>query len=346
VTPSVDEVDFRSRRRGAAVTILGVVLLALVAVGLLSGAVAVSPADLFHMLGRKLGITDDPERLTDKVLWAIRLPRVLAGAVVGAGLGAAGAALQGTFRNHMADPHLVGISPAAGLGAVIGIALTPIGGPPMIMMLGAAVAGAVAALVMRRIARQIIESNQFILVGLALGLGMLAWLGAIVLAWDSPRVPTFTFWVFGGLAGSTWSTLGAGTPVVLVGLAIVAASARSLDLLALGETEAQHLGLNVDRVIAVVLVGVGVAVGGAVGLGGAIGFVGLIVPLILRRWIGPGHRWLIPTSALAGAAMVVAVDILARTVASPVEIPVGLLTAILGAPVFIWFLLRVGRRRA
>ncbi len=326
--------------------ILSGALLLTVIVGLLSGAVAVSPADLFHMLGRRLGVTDDPERLTDSVLWAIRLPRVLAGAIVGGGLGAAGAALQGTFRNHMADPHLVGISPAAGLGAVVGIAVTPVGGPPVIMRVGAAVAGAGAALIMRRIAGRVVESNQFILIGLALGLGMLAWLGAIVLAWDSPRVPTFTFWVFGGLAGSTWSTLGAGTPVVIAGLAIIAASARSLDLLALGETEARHLGVDVDRVITVILIGVGVVVGGAVGLGGAIGFVGLIVPLLLRRWIGPGHRWLIPVATLGGAVMVVAVDVLARTVASPVEIPVGLLTAILGAPVFIWFLLRVGRRRS
>jgi len=325
------------------VAILGIGLLALVILGLLSGAVAVGPTDLLHMLGRRLRLTDDPQRLTDSVLWAIRLPRVLAGAVVGGGLGVAGAALQGTFRNQMADPHLVGISPAAGLGAVAGIAVTPIGGPPFLMMVGAAVGGAAVALLMRRIARRVIESNQFILIGLALGLAMLAWLGAIVLAWDSPRVPTFTFWVFGGLAGSTWSTLGAGTPIVLVGSVIVAASSRSLDLLALGETEARHVGVDVDRVIALILIGVGLAVGGAVGLGGAIGFVGLIVPLILRKWIGPTHRWLIPSSALAGAAMVVAVDILARTVAAPVEIPVGLLTAILGAPVFVWFLMRVGR---
>jgi iron complex transport system permease protein len=325
------------------VAVLGIGLVAVMVLGLLSGAVAVSPADLFHMLGRRLGLTDDPQRLTDSVLWAIRLPRVLAGAVVGGGLGVAGAALQGTFRNQMADPHLVGISPAAGLGAVAGIAVTPIGGPPIIMMVGAAVGGGAVALLMRRIARRVIESNQFILVGLALGLAMLAWLGAIVLAWDSPRVPTFTFWVFGGLAGSTWSTLGAGMPIVLVGSAVVAASARSLDLLALGETEARHVGVDVDRVITQILIGVGLAVGGAVGLGGAIGFVGLIVPLILRKWIGPTHRWLIPSSALAGAAMVVMVDILARTVAAPVEIPVGLLTAILGAPVFVWFLMRVGR---
>jgi iron complex transport system permease protein len=308
--------------------------------------VAAGPTDLFHMLARRLGLTDDPERLTDSVLWAIRLPRVLSGAVVGGGLGVAGAALQGTFRNQMADPHLVGISPAAGLGAVAGIALTPVGGPPLIMMVGAAVGGAAIALLMRRTAKRVIESNQFILVGLALGLAMLAWLGAIVLAWDSPRVPTFTFWVFGGLAGSTWSALTTGAPIVAIGVTIVVASARSLDLLALGETEARHVGVEVDRVITVILVGVGLAVGGAVGLGGAIGFVGLIVPLVLRRWIGPTHKWLLPASALGGAAMVVAVDIMARTVAAPIEIPVGLFTAILGAPVFVWFLMRVGRSRS
>ncbi len=322
---------------------LSVGLLALAMAGLLSGAVAIGPSDLLHMIGRRLGLTSDAERLTDSVLWAIRLPRVLSGAAVGAGLAVAGTALQGTFRNQMADPSLVGISPAAGLGAVAGIALTPAGGTPILMMLGAAIAGAGAALFMRRIAGRVIESNQFILVGLALGLAMLAWLGTIVLAWDSPRVPTFTFWVFGGLAGSTWKTLAVGAPVVLVGIAMVAGSARSLDLLALGEVEARHVGLDVDRVITVILIGVGLAVGGAVGLGGAIGFVGLVAPLVLRRWIGPAHRWLIPASALGGGAAVVAIDTLARTVASPVEIPVGLLTAILGAPVFIWFLMRAGR---
>lgn len=334
--------DRRSGRL-TALTVLGIALLVLMVAGLLSGGVAIGPTDLFHMVGRRLGLTNDPERLTDSVLWAIRLPRVLTAAAVGAGLGVAGAALQGTFRNQMADPHLVGISPAAGLGAVAGIALSTTGGTPLFMMGGAAVVGAAVALLMRRIAKRVIDPSQFILVGLALGLAMLAWLGAIVLAWDSPRVPTFTFWVFGGLAGSTWTTLAAGSPFVLIGTAIVAASSRSLDLLALGETEARHVGLDVDRVITLVLVGVGVAVGGAVGLGGAIGFVGLIVPLVLRRWIGPTHQWLIPASALGGAAMVVAVDTLARTVAAPIEIPVGLLTAILGGPVFVWFLMRVGR---
>lgn len=329
-------------RRLTAFVGLTIGLLALMVIGLLSGAVAIGPGDLLHMFGWRLGLSDDAERLTDSVLWAIRLPRVLAGALVGAGLGVAGAALQGTFRNQMADPHLVGLSPAAGLGAVAGIAVTPIGGPPLIMMLGAAVGGAALALLMRRISLRVAEPGQFILVGLALGLAMLAWLGTIVLAWDSPRVPTFTFWVFGGLSGSTWSALAAGTPIVAVGVAILAASARNLDLLALGETEARHLGVDVERVITVILIGVGLTVGGAVGLGGVIGFVGLVTPLVLRWWVGPNHKWLIPATALAGAAVVVAIDILARTVAAPIEIPIGLFTAILGAPVFVWFLMRVG----
>lgn len=322
---------------------LSVFLVGLILLGMLAGAVPVGIDDLLHMLGRRLGLTDDPERLTDSVLWAIRLPRVLAGALVGAALGVTGAALQGTFRNHMADPHLIGLAPAAGLGAVAGIALTPAGGSPIIMMLLAAVGGAAVALLMRRIAQQVVETTQFLLVGLALGLGMLAWLGAIVLAWDSPRVPTFTFWVFGGLSGSTWASLAAATPLVLIALIALIVMARPLDLLALGDSEARHLGVDVDRLVRFVLIASGVGIGGAVGLGGVIGFVGLVVPLVLRRWVGPAHRWLLVLSAFGGAALVVAVDTLARTVAAPIEIPVGLLTAIVGAPVFVWFLIRAGR---
>ena len=332
-----------STRRRVALLGLLTLLVGLMITGMLAGAVSVNVGDLMHMLGRRLHLSEDPERLTDSVLWAIRLPRVLAGSLVGAALGLSGAALQGAFRNHMADPHLVGLVPAAGLGAIAGIAITPAGGSPLVMMLLAAAAGAAAALLMRRIAHQVVESTQFVLVGLALGLGMLAWLGAIVLAWDSPRVPTFTFWVFGGLSGSTWTVLAAATPLILVAVVALVAVARPLDLLALGESEARHLGVDVDRLLRYVLVVSGVAIGGAVGLGGAIGFVGLVVPLILRRWVGPGHRWLLVLSAIGGAAMVVAVDTVARTVAAPVEIPVGLLTAIVGAPVFVWFLIRAGR---
>jgi iron complex transport system permease protein len=320
--------------------LLGLGVLAVAMLGMLAGSVAVGLSDVGHVFGVRLGLIEDDGRLADSVLWAIRFPRVLSGLLAGAGLGVAGVALQGTFRNRMADPHLVGVAPAAGLGAVAGIALTPIGGPPIVMILGAAVAAILLAVLMVRIAENVSDSGQLILVGIALGFALLALLGAIVLAWDSPRVPTFTFWVFGGLSGSTWSTLGAAVPFVIVGVAIVVSGGRSLDLLALGEDEARHLGVDVARVRLTMLAAVGLIVGGAVGLAGVVGFIGLVVPLLLRAWIGPSHRQLVLASAMGGAIALGGLDVLARTVAAPVEIPVGLITAIGGAPVLVWFLLR------
>ncbi|MGA9596262.1 MAG: iron ABC transporter permease [Acidimicrobiia bacterium] len=320
--------------------VLGAGLVAVLLVGMIAGAVAVTPADVWHMAGVRLGLIDEPDRLTDSVLWAIRLPRVLAGLVAGAGMGAAGVALQGAFRNPMADPHLIGISPAAGLGAVLGIAVTPALGSQLPMVLGAALGGIVLALVMQRIAANVVDSGQLVLVGIAIGFAVLAALGAIVLGWDSPRVPTFTFWVFGGLSGATWSVVLTATPFVAAGIAAIAAVARPLDLIALGEDEARHLGVDVARVRALVLGGVGVAVGGAVALSGVVGFVGLVVPTLLRHWLGPSHRRLIALSAVGGAIALAALDIVSRTVAAPIEIPVGLITAVGGAPVLVWFLLR------
>lgn len=328
------------RRRRITYAGLIVFLGAVSLLGLLSGSVSIEIGDLWHMIGVHTGLSDDPERLTDSVLWAIRLPRLLAGLLVGAGLGMAGVALQGTFRNPMADPHLVGIAPAAGVGALAGIAATPIGGSPLIMMFGAAVGAVALALLMRRLAANTVDSGQLILVGLVLGLALLAVLGALVLVWDSPRVPTFTFWVFGGLSGTTWSSLGAATPLVVVGSVSVVALGRALDLLALGDDEARHLGIDVRRLKTLALAATGLIIGGAVGLAGVIGFVGLVVPLVLRGWVGPSHRSLAGLAALGGAAMLVALDTLARTIAAPVEIPVGLLTAIVGAPVLVWALLR------
>lgn len=320
--------------------LLGLLLLVVAVGGLLLGAVAVTPADLWHMLGVKTGLSDRPENLTDSVLWAIRLPRVLAGALVGAGLGVAGVGLQGTFRNALADPHLVGIAPAAGLGALAGIAISPAGGSNLLLMLGAVVGAVMVGLLMRRLAANTLDQGQLILIGLALGLALLALLGAVVLAWDSPRVPTFNFWIFGGLSGTTWGRLGAAVPFVVVGSGVLLWLGRSLDLLALGERDASHLGVDVAALTTFSLVGAGAAIGGAVGLAGVIGFVGLVVPLVLRRVVGPGHRHLAGVSALGGAIALVVLDTAARTLAAPVEIPVGLLTAIFGAPVLVWVMLR------
>lgn len=317
-----------------------VALAVVTVVGLLVGSVAVGFSDLWHLVATRLGISNEADTLADSVLWAIRLPRVLAGLVAGAGLGVAGVALQGTFRNPIADPHLVGIAPAAGLGAVAGIALTPAGGSPFIMMAGASIGAIIFSLVVARIAANTLEPVQLVLVGVVFGFALLAALGAVVLAWDSPRVPTFTFWVFGGLSGSTWSTLAAGTPFVLLGSVGIVVAGRSLDLLALGEDAAGHLGLDVERLKAGLLTAVGLVVGGTVGLAGVVGFVGLVVPLVLRSIVGPSHRGLVTLSALGSAIALAGLDVIARTVAAPIEIPVGLLTAMAGAPVLAWSLLR------
>lgn len=337
----VVDTNERTRRSVASLyLVLGLLLLVATLGGLLFGAVSVTPADVWHMLGVKTGILDLPENLTDSVLWAIRLPRVLAGALVGAGLGVAGVGLQGTFRNPLADPHLVGIAPAAGLGALAGIAIAPAGGNNLLMMLGAVVGAVMVGLLMKRLAANTLDQGQLILIGLALGLALLALLGAVVLAWDSPRVPTFNFWIFGGLTGTTWGRLGAAVPFVLAGSFAVLWLGRSLDLLALGERDASHLGVDVASLTTASLVAAGSAIGGAVGLAGVIGFVGLVVPLVLRRVVGPGHRHLAGVSAFGGAIAVVLLDTAARTVAAPIEIPVGLLTAICGAPVLVWVMLR------
>lgn len=336
-------VDTRERTRRSATTpylVLSLLLVIVAGGALLLGAVAVSLEDVWHMISVKTGLSDRPENLTDSVLWAIRLPRVLAGMLVGAGLGVAGVGLQGTFRNPLADPHLVGIAPAAGLGAIAGIAITPPGAGNLPLILGAVAGAVLAGFLMRRLAANTLDQGQLILIGLAMGLAFLALLGAVVLAWNSPRVPTLNFWVFGGLSGTTWGRLGVAAPFIFAGSVTVLWLGKSLDLLALGERDASHLGVDVASLTAVSLAAAGFAIGGAVGLGGVIGFVGLVVPLLLRRVVGPAHRRLAGVSALGGAVAVVVLDTAARTVAAPIEIPVGLLTAVFGAPVLVWVILR------
>jgi len=274
------------------------------------------------------------------VFWSIRLPRVLAAVIVGTTLGLSGAALQGVYRNPLADPYLVGVSSAAGLGAVFGIVLTSAGGYPLATIALAAAAGAAFALLTRRIAAATVDPTRFVLVGVALGIALLAWTVVLIFIWDSPRLPTFTYFVFGSFGGVTWKGIGAALPFAVAGGALIAFSGRAIDLLALGDREAQHLGVDVGRSVAIVLIGVGVAVGASVGLAGVIGFVGLLAPYAVRRWVGASHRTLFPAAAILGAAFLVAADLVARVVADPVEVPVGIITAAVGGPLLVLLLIR------
>lgn len=329
----------RSRSVAARLISLVVILAAVVLVALFVGTVSISPTDAWRVLLDRFGITDS-ETTAGAVFWSIRLPRVLAAVLVGGVLGLAGAALQGVYRNPLADPYLVGISSAAGLGAVLGIVLTTAGGFPLATVALAAAAGAGFALLTRRIAAATVDPARFLLVGVALGFALLAWTVVLVFIWDSPRLPTFTYFVFGSFGGVTWKGIGAALPFAVAGSVLIAYSVRALDLLALGDREAQHLGVGLRQVVATVLVGVGIAVGATVGLAGVIGFVGLLAPYVVRRWMGPSHRVLLPASAVAGATFLVAADLVARLLAEPVEVPIGIVTAAVGGPFLVILLVR------
>jgi iron complex transport system permease protein len=309
------------------------------------GAVAVPPGEVIEVISRHLGLAigDEPSFRADAVLWSIRLPRILLGLVVGAGLGLAGAALQGVFRNPLADPQLLGIGPGASLGAVA--AMLALGASTEPALAGGAVGGIATATLLKRFGDSgSPDPSRFVLSGVALGAALSAWVGFAVFAADRSAVPPVEFWLLGSLTGSTWRILANALILTTAGALVFFGSARSLDLMALGEPEARHLGVDVDLVRAMVLFGAGLTVGAAVGAVGVIGFVGLLVPHLVRRGTGPSHKALLAGSALGGAAFVVIADLGARVIASPIEIPVGLLTAALGGPFFLWLLRRSLRR--
>ncbi len=318
------------------------VLLGLVGLGsLLVGAASLEVGQILRVGLDRLGFDTEVQPQAESVLVGIRLPRALATVFVGYGLGVVGAALQGVFHNPLADSHLLGIAPAAGLGALVGYALTPSGATswvtPVIIVSCSALAGLVFALYLSRLTT---NAAKLSLIGAALSFGATAWLGAIVLVWDNSRVPTLLFWIFGGFTGATWRTLYVVAPVIVLAAVALQRTARALDILALGEVEARHLGVPVRRARHQILAVAGVAVGAAVAMAGVIGFIGLVAPNLVRRFVGPGHQDLLIGSGLAGAVLLLLADTCARTVANPTEIPVGLLTGMVGAPIMAWTLIQ------
>lgn len=300
------------------------------------GAVAIPFGDVAEVVLHRLGLLDSaPPGPAEAVVWNIRLPRILLGFVTGAALGVAGLVLQGAYRNPLADPQLLGIGPGAAIGATIG----SIAGGTEGAIAGGVAAGVLSGIIVRRLGRRpSVDSTRFILSGVALGAALSAWVGFLVFAADRSRVPPIEFWLLGGLSGSTWQvvwTTGAIAIVAIIGFRLFW---RTLDLLTLGETEARYLGVDVDFTQTILAATVGALVGAAVGAAGVIGFVGLLVPHGVVRLAGPGHRHGIPFAVLGGGAMVITADLVARTAASPVEIPVGLITAAVGGPFFLWLL--------
>ena len=312
-----------------------VVLFITVFAALMFGAFSISPGDVLTWVAGS-GTSD---AAAQRVLSSIRLPRVLAAIGFGAALGSAGVVLQGTHRTPLADAHLLGYSSAAGVGAALGFAITPVAAYPVVPVTLAALGGAVFGLATAAL-RSRAGSERLLLAGVAFGLAMLAWTGLFVLIVDSPRVPTFMFFVFGSLSGVTWKSLIVAVFVLVPGIVVLWRYGPGLDLLVLGDREARALGFDTSRLIPIVVATVGIVVGASVVLGGVVGFIGLLIPFLLRPVIGPSHRVLIPSAAIGGAIAVVVADTLARTVAAPSEIPLGLITAAVGGPLLGWLLVR------
>ena len=282
------------------------------------------------------------------ILLDIRLPRLFMGALVGAALAVSGALMQGLFRNPLADPGLVGVGAGAGLGAVAAIVL---GGllpaalraatGPYVVPLAAFAGGWAAVLILARIAslRGQTSIATLLLAGIVLGALAGAVTGILIYLADDNQLRDLTFWGLGSLAGANWLKLSAAAPILLAGLAAAPFLARGLDAMALGEAVAHHMGVPVERVKRGAILSVAAMTGAAVAVSGGIGFLGIVVPHILRLAIGPSHRLLLPLSALFGAALLVAADTVARLVVAPSELPIGIIMALIGAPVFLWILL-------
>ncbi|HMA14698.1 MAG: FecCD family ABC transporter permease [Bacteroidota bacterium] len=346
----------RRRRLGRAVLWgFGAVLVLALLLAVGHGAVAIGPGQAIAILASQLGIELPWSfgRQEEAVLLAIRLPRAHAGILVGAALAVSGAALQGLFRNPLADPALIGVSNGAALAAVIVIVLggsfaplLPFLPAGLLLPLAAFAGGLVATSAVYRIASRDGRTDvaTMLLAGVAVNAIAGAGIGLMVFLSDDQQLRDLNYWMLGSLGGITWDSLGLAAPFILVGTLSLPFFARHLNALLLGESEAVHLGFHVERTKRAIIVLAALATGTAVAITGVIGFIGLVVPHLVRLAAGPDHRLLLPASALFGASLMLVADLFARTLVLPAELPIGILTACVGGPFFLWLLLRRRKR--
>ncbi|MGQ9628718.1 MAG: FecCD family ABC transporter permease [bacterium] len=294
------------------------------------------------ILGNRLGISDIPASHITIVL-SVRLPRIALAALVGAGLSAVGVALQGLFKNPMADPYVLGISSGSALGATVAISfglsasLLGLGSVPL-----AAFAGGIGTMFLVYSLARVggrVPISSLLLSGIVVG-SFLSAVVSLIIVLHSHEVGHVIFWLMGGFSARGWQHVRASAPYIILGVAFISFFARDLNIMLLGEESAQNLGVSVERLKKILLVVSSLVTAAAVSVSGMIGFVGLIIPHVVRLLVGPDHRILVPVASLGGAIFLVVMDTLARTVISPTELPVGILTALCGGPFFIYLLRR------
>ncbi|GAA4233098.1 iron ABC transporter permease [Actinomadura meridiana] len=309
------------------------------------GQVTVPPAEVLGSLAHHLGLDIGPRPSgpqADNTLWVVRFPRVALAVVTGAALGCGGAMMQGVFGNPLAEPGVIGVSAGAATGAatVIVFGLTALGS--WTIVLAAFVAGLATTLLVYAMARTAgrTEVVTLLLTGIAVNAITSAALGLLMFASSNDALRAITSWQLGSLASATWPAVATVAPCAAAGIAVACACARRLDVLALGERPARQLGVDVERLRFTGIAVIALTTSAAVAFSGIIAFIGLVVPHLVRMAAGPGHRVLIPASALGGALLVTVADIVARTSIPYQELPLGVLTSLVGGPFFFWLLRR------
>ncbi|GAA2726876.1 iron ABC transporter permease [Actinocorallia aurantiaca] len=341
VPPSAAASPARARLRPVPLAVAVVLLLGSMAAGLLAGAVSLPPGEVLRTV---LGLDTGLSPMEHALLVELRLPRVLLGALVGGLLAVAGAGYQGVLRNPLADPYLLGASSGAGLGATLVIVHLPVPasvGVPLAAFTGA-LTGVALAYALGKAAGP--GTGTLILAGVAVS-SFLSAAQTFVQQAGVDELERVYSWILGGLSGASWNALWMVLPYAAVSTGVLLVHGRLLDVLAVGDDEASSLGVNASGIRLVVLTAASLATASAVAVSGLIGFVGIVVPHAVRRLAGGSYRTLLPLSLLAGGAFLVLADLLARTLLSPGELPLGVVTAFIGTPFFL-MVLRSTRGRA
>lgn len=332
----------------ALLTGLTVALILLTMVSALSGQLQITPTEVLGSILGRLGLDvgmAPSSTYAEAALWTVRFPRVALALVVGASLSVGGVLMQGVFGNPLAEPGVIGVSSGAAVGAcaVIVFGFAALG--PWTLVVAAFIGGLIATLLAYRTARRggRTEVVTLVLTGVAINAVCGAIVALLVFLGDTASREEIIFWQLGSLNGARWSEVAIVAPIAIIGTVLALRLARQLDLLSLGERPAGHLGVDVERLRRTAIVLVAVLTSAAVAFGGIISFVGLVVPHLIRMVLGPGHRWLLLVSAVGGAVLLLAADLLARTLVAYAELPIGMLTALVGGPFFFWLIRRTSR---
>jgi iron complex transport system permease protein len=349
-TPAPDPLPRTRSRRVvplAAALVVGLLVLAVVSAG--SGQLRVPPAEVLGSVLHRLGIDAGPlpaHPNGDAALWTIRFPRVVMAVLVGAALATGGAVMQGVFGNPLAEPGVVGVSSGAALAACTGIVFGLGFLGPFTSAALAFGGGLVTTLAVYLLARSggRTEVVTLVLTGVAVNAVCGAGIAFLTFLGDTQAREQIVFWQLGSLNGTRWQYVAVVAPFVVVGLVVALLVARRLDLLSLGERAARHVGVDVERLRLVSIVAVALLTAAAVAFCGIVSFVGLVVPHLVRMAVGPGHRVLVPLSALGGGVLLLAADLVARTAVAYADLPIGMLTALVGGPFFFWLIRRTRRQ--